>query len=313
MIRMQDTAILALAFSIGAAAQEPGQRIRIKGVAVGAEPATFNFIGAEGFAGGKVVAGAPYSADGHTEFTQVLGDGTRISRKNVSSFARDSQGRTRTEQTLRHIGPWASSGDAQRIVTIHDPVAKETIILNENDKTARRLRMPEPGGPPPGAFMFQSEDGKQVRVEREVRVIRRGEGKEDVLIETAPVAAVHAAPMMGDRVMFFGGKDAKSEDLGKQTIESVVCEGKRTTHTIPVGEMGNDRPITITSERWYSPELQVVVMSRTTDPMHGDTAYRLTNVKRGEQPSGAFQVPSGYTLTDAPPPMRFERRMEKKQ
>jgi hypothetical protein len=54
-------------------------------------------------------------------------------------------------------------------------------------------------------------------------------------------------------------------------------------------------------------------MSRTTDPMHGDTAYKLTNIKRGEQPAGAFQVPSGYTLTDAPPPMRFERRIEKKQ
>jgi hypothetical protein len=51
----------------------------------------------------------------------------------------------------------------------------------------------------------------------------------------------------------------------------------RTTITIPAGEIGNERAIEIVSERWYSPELQLVVMTRHSDPRTGETVYRLTN------------------------------------
>ena len=44
---------------------------------------------------------------------------------------------------------------------------------------------------------------------------------------------------------------AKRESLGKQTMEGVQVEGTRTTRTIAAGEIGNDRPIDIVSERWY--------------------------------------------------------------
>ena len=50
-----------------------------------------------GLVDGKVVKGAPYSAQAVTETTQVLPDGNRINRKNVSTIARDSEGRTRRE------------------------------------------------------------------------------------------------------------------------------------------------------------------------------------------------------------------------
>jgi hypothetical protein len=287
---------------------------RVEGFAVAGVPAggrvslapsgaTFHFIAAEGFAGGKVVEGAPYTADGHTEFSQILGDGTRISRKNVSSYARDSKGRTRFEHTLSVIGPWAASGEAQRVVSIYDPVAKESIILDEKDKTARRIKMParEEGPPLPRAT-------KGVTIEREVRVIRRG-GERDELVFGGPPVPL---PLEGERIMFLGGPDGQSEPLGKQMIEGLLCEGTRTSHTIPAGQIGNDRPITVTHERWFSPELQVTVMSRTTDPLHGDTTYRLTNIKRGEPSAALFQVPAGYTvIEDAHSPLIIQRRLER--
>ncbi|HEX8686715.1 MAG TPA: hypothetical protein VF654_09435, partial [Pyrinomonadaceae bacterium] len=60
--------------------------------------------------------------------------------------------------------------------------------------------------------------------------------------------------------------------------------------------IGNERAIQITSERWYSPELQVVVMTRHSDPRFGETTYRLTNVTRAEPDRSLFEVPAGYAL-----------------
>ena len=94
------------------------------------------------------------------------------------------------------------------------------------------------------------------------------------------------------------GPDANEvkQDLGKQIIEGVEAEGTRTTITIPAGEIGNERPIEIVSERWYSPELQLVVMTRNSDPRSGETTYKLTNINRTEPAKTLFEVPSDYTI-----------------
>jgi hypothetical protein len=90
------------------------------------------------------------------------------------------------------------------------------------------------------------------------------------------------------------------EQLGKQNIEGVEAEGTRTTVTIPAGEIGNERPIEIVSERWYSPELQLVVMTRHSDPRFGETTYKLTNINRTEPAKSLFEVPSDYTIKEGP-------------
>ena len=77
---------------------------------------------------GKVVTGAPYSAQAVTETTQILADGNRITRKSSSLIARDSQGRTRREQNLSTVGPWASP-ETNNIVFINDPVANTRYTL----------------------------------------------------------------------------------------------------------------------------------------------------------------------------------------
>ena len=88
----------------------------------------------------------------------------------------------------------------------------------------------------------------------------------------------------------------KTEALGKQVIDGVQAEGTRTTITIPAGEIGNERDIDIVNERWYSPELQTVVMSKHTDPRMGETVYRLTNIRRGDPLPALFQIPADYTV-----------------
>lgn len=98
----------------------------------------------------------------------------------------------------------------------------------------------------------------------------------------------------------FPAFNTNTESLGKQMIEGIEAEGKRTVTTIPVGAIGNERAIEIVSESWYSPELQTVIMSKRTDPTSGETAFRLTNIRRGEPDASLFQVPSDYTVKEGP-------------
>src|SRR5256885_3693651 len=72
---------------------------------------TYSFEGAEFSFGGKVVKGAPYSADAVTETVQMLSDGNRIVRHTASKIYRDNEGRERREQSLNAVGPWTASGD----------------------------------------------------------------------------------------------------------------------------------------------------------------------------------------------------------
>ncbi len=86
------------------------------------------------------------------------------------------------------------------------------------------------------------------------------------------------------------------ESLGTQTIEGVVATGERITRTIPAGEIGNDKPLQIVTERWFSNDLQVVVKSTHTDPRWGTSTYQLTNITRTEPAASLFQVPADYTV-----------------
>jgi hypothetical protein len=96
----------------------------------------------------------------------------------------------------------------------------------------------------------------------------------------------------------------KTESLGKQVIEGVEVELTRTTLTIPAGEIGNSLPIEVVDETWYSPELQVVVMTKHRDPRSGETTYRLTNINRSEPDRTLFEVPADYTVRENKMPIK---------
>jgi hypothetical protein len=83
-------------------------------------------------------------------------------------------------------------------------------------------------------------------------------------------------------------------DLGTKDFDGVKAEGKQTVWTIPAGQIGNAKPILITSERWHAPELSVTVYSRYNDPRTGETVYRLQAIRRGEPAPDLFRVPEEY-------------------
>jgi hypothetical protein len=104
------------------------------------------------------------------------------------------------------------------------------------------------------------------------------------------------------------GPSPATESLGTQTVAGVEADGTRNTVTIPPGEIGNEKAIVIVAERWYSPDLQVVVQSRRRDPRMGETTYRLTAITRGEPDHSLFEVPPGFTVVEGPPMHRFGKR-----
>jgi hypothetical protein len=235
------------------------------------------FLSSELAGSEKVIMGAPYSAIVTTEMTQVLGDGNRIDNKTTASLARDSQGRTRREETMGMVGPWQVNGP--KLVFINDPTSQTNYVLDSNKQTAMVLK--HAGLNAMGGVMGAS-------------------------------TSVSAGPEVGFKMVFQGkgpggdqADEAKTESRGMQVMEGVSVEGKRVTRTIPAGQIGNTQPIEITSEVWTSPDLQVIVMSKHSDPRFGETTYQLTGIQRAEPDHSLFEVPPGYTVKNMPAPMGF--------
>jgi hypothetical protein len=102
-------------------------------------------------------------------------------------------------------------------------------------------------------------------------------------------------------------KDVVTTSLGTQTIGGVTAEGTRYTRTIPAGQIGNAKPIVIVTERWYSADLQMVVMTKRSDPRSGDTVFQMTGIARAEPAANLFQVPADFAVTKAEPRGAFRR------
>jgi hypothetical protein len=230
------------------------------------------FLGAEAGMGGRVIKGAPVTADIVTETTQAFSDGNRIHQTNTVRYYRDSEGRTRRETSFNasaSAGAISMAGMPQ-LTFINDPVAGASYALNASDRTATH-----------------SSWTPRTHTDAQNRPPRPAPGSD----------AVGGGPGAGFRR---GGSNnnMKTDSLGRQTIEGVAADGTRTTITIPAGQIGNDAPIVIVHERWYSPDLQMVVMEKQSDPRHGDTTMRFTNVSRSEPASTLFAVPSDYKVTE---------------
>ncbi|MBV8828281.1 MAG: hypothetical protein JO108_03540 [Acidobacteriaceae bacterium] len=211
--------------------------------------------------GGKVVTGAPYSATVTTQFTQTLSGGNTIQRTNTAQVARDDQGRTYEQQTITG-GPLAQNGPVT-LTFISDTVAGYSYVLNPQTKIATRhaIRTPSTDSAPAG---------------------------------TPP------HPPRGEDSNTSANVNRAVADLGTQTINGVTAQGKSTTRTIAAGAVGNAQPIVSTSETWYSPDLQIIVVAKRSDPRMGQSTYAVTNIQRTEPAATLFQVPSDYTVQDAP-------------
>jgi hypothetical protein len=99
---------------------------------------------------------------------------------------------------------------------------------------------------------------------------------------------------------------SSKENLGGKTIGGVYAEGTRTTRVYPAGAEGNDRDITVVSERWISPELGIEVFSKTSDPRSGESTTELHNLNRAEPDPALFQVPADYKIQSQPEPRQSQ-------
>lgn len=290
-------------------------------------PILAEFVAAQPAFPARAVKNMPYSAEGVSEATQTLADGNRITRKTSSYVYRDSQGRTRNEHAFQGIG--AVAGSDSRVVSIYDPVAKVSITLNP-DKTAFRHQMASFDGA--DVNVIESTNSRTVIMTRG----RAAAGEagataaalptitHDVVVERsgmpnvafARTAAVGVAGVAGGGGMITmsdrGGKQSfRTESLGKKVIDGVEAEGTRNIVTIEAGEIGNERPIEIVDETWFSKEIEALVYSKHSDPRMGETTYRLTNIQRGEQPITLFEVPGDYKVQEGPGRFEFKIRTPK--
>jgi len=268
---------------------------------------TFVFVSSEMSFDGKMVKGAPYSAQAITEMIQTLADGNRIVRRSNASVYRDSEGRTRREQSINGVGAFAASGEPQQTIFINDPVAEVNYILDTKNRTARKMDLNMVG------FSMGRKKIAEAKARTEEKTTDAQHAEHSVEIARGGTfemrvpgpGGIGFGPSMERTAL--NSKNAKKESLGKQNIEGVEAEGTRYTITIAAGEIGNEAPISIVSETWYSSELQTVVMSKHSDPRMGENTYRLTNINRSEPPHALFELPSDYTIKETiEPGMRYK-------
>jgi hypothetical protein len=92
-----------------------------------------------------------------------------------------------------------------------------------------------------------------------------------------------------------------TESLGTRVMEGLTARGTRSTLVIAAGEIGNTLPIEVVDESWYSPDLQVVLMTRHHDPRSGEIVYQLTHIDRSDLPADLFEIPAGYSTEGISP------------
>jgi hypothetical protein len=251
----------------------------------------------------RITTGRPYTAEATTEFVQTLGDGNKITRKAVVLY-RDGEGRTRREEL--------GTDGAVRLISIYDPVAHTTYVLDPATRIARksavRVMLPT---------TISDEDKRKAESMMRTELDARGRaGGRVALVAPAEVPGqavpdemrkrmvetVVSAPGAGRGVVqpAVRGDDVKNEEsLGQKMFDGVLADGKRVTTVLPAGSIGNQQPITVLSEQWFAPDLEVLVMTRHSDPRTGETSYSLTNITRGEPAAGLFDVPNDYTSQES--------------
>jgi len=230
----------------------------------------------------KVVKGAPYSAKTEVESVQALADGNRIRNKTTTFVYRDGEGRTRRE----------SVGKEQTLATevfISDPATGVNYSLD----TQRRIAVKS---------HVNLQDIELEKMKVAIEMVMKEQELKRRTPENEQVAQAEGSGIVKKK------PQPVTESLGQQLIEGVLCEGRRATTTIPAGAAGNELPINIVNEQWYSPELQVYVLTKQSDPRSGETIYRLTNINRSEPDRALFEVPADYAIKEQSSLPRKKRR-----
>lgn len=237
----------------------------------------------------EVVKGKPYSADTTTETVQTLADGNRLVHRTVSKFYRDSDGRTRREQTFGNIDPEHPSPHEVKVFVDY-PVSGLAFVLDRASKSADKVHRSN-------EFLGErnvQDEGARITIKSNRDDEEQGAAGPMLIKfrdEHSGDPNTRVAPIQEDK------RDVAKEDLGTRTIEGVDCNGTRTTITIPASAIGNQKPISIVRETWYAPAIAAVVQSTTEDPRYGKTTYQLTNVQLSEPSRSLFEPPADFKIS----------------
>jgi hypothetical protein len=293
MKRIYAMACAAALAAYGAAAQDAADALKkamAEDLAKAQIDAALKKVQVIGLQGGIMsnVKGAPYSGEQITENTQILGDGTRIHNESAVKVYRDGEGRVRRE--------------TPETISIFDPVAGVGYTLNPSTFTGSKMQVSVSvkGGPNSVSYnsTASSGDGKMIQLysgATTATVVANGSGAG----AGTGASSGFFYSMNGPNIAFSKALAVgKAESLGSQSMEGVNVQGERRTHTIEAGEIGNDRPIQTIDEHWYSPDLQLDVMTRHNDPRSGEQLTRLVDIRRGEPDASLFQVPPGYQINE---------------
>ncbi len=226
------------------------------------------------------IKNAPFSGEMVCESAQTLADGNRIVTRTTTMIYRDGAGRIRRESSGKIRRVDGGEGQEYKTIQVIDHFGGHIFLLDPQNRTARKF--PRPIQP-----MME-------------RVITARTSISDPAANRAAIAMGNTCgpgfikPILG----FTDNSNIKDETLGTQTIEGVAAEGTRITHTIPAGSIDNERPIEIIFERWYSQELQLFVLIKSSDPRSGESTGKMTNINLGEPDATLFEIPSDYKVQE---------------
>jgi hypothetical protein len=286
--------------------------------------------------GAQPTVGKPMYAEFVTDHHQSFTDGNRISRSTTSSIYRDAAGRIRRESQLSVPGMLAGTS-AATFITIVDQQLGYGYVLNPQEMVAHRYELNGAGPPyvarlsargngsallspasPAGTATSTSPAASSDIPHWRLKVFAhhmhasqdasgasaaQGSGSNSSQLSSGFLsedsAAASAPAMRIDQPFLAAPNPVRTENLGEQTILGFRVRGTRVITTLPAGQIGNDRPIDIVSEQWFSPDLALVMRSLHRDPWAGEFTTTVTKVNRGDQAVSLFEVPTSYKIIDA--------------
>ena len=252
---------------------------------------------------GGVTKNAPFTADESGESVRLLPDGNRIVKNWTGTMARNSEGKIRRDITSGEIGdsssrPLLFGGNVvmPTVVAISAADSAHKAVLSKIDAehaVAHRTIVTTPAeGSGLTVIASTGDEGEArrillTRIEEAAAAGTAKAGAAEVAaraaVESEVVRAILPAKTADD------GKFAtRKESLGTRDFSGVQAEGTRLITTIPVGAVGNEREIEITSETWFAREIGVIVYSKRAAPRVGESTYQLTNIQRVEPDASLF-------------------------
>ena len=107
-----------------------------------------------------------------------------------------------------------------------------------------------------------------------------------------------------------GSKNVMEETLGTQRIEGVLAQGYRSITLMPSRSGDDALTVPYVYESWFSPEIDELVLRKTSDPRTGQSIHQLTHIVVGEPDPAFFHVPADCQIVDESGPFEIIYKRE---